>query len=147
MAKISLPERGQPLDVSYISRLASAINDLSETAAPSLYKYFMVDTKTAAKQSVKIAESRILGAYIEVATSASRSKGISVDFSYDFSGFKYAPIVTATPQIVGNATSAGKNVSVVIKSVTTSKVEGSVIFNESGDVAVAVNLIIIGIPN
>lgn len=147
MAKISLPERGQPLDVSYISRLASAINDLSESATPSLYKYFMVDTKNAGKQSVKIAESRILGAYIEVSTTISRSKGAAVDFSYDFSGFKYAPVVTATPQIVGNATTAGKNVSVVIKSITTSKVEGVVVFNEAGDAAVAVNLIIIGIPN
>lgn len=147
MAKISLPERGQPLDVAYISRLASAINDLSESATPSLYKYFMVDTKTAAKQSVKIAESRILGAYVEVSNTASRTKGQTIDFSYDFNGFKYAPVVTATPQIIGNATSAGKNVSVVIKSITTSKVEGSVVFNETGDVAVAVNLIIIGIPN
>ena len=147
MAKISLPERGQPLDVSYISRLASAINDLSDSAAPSLYKYFMVDTKNSAKQSVKISESRILGAYVEVSTTLARSKGVAVDFSYDFSGFKYAPVVTATPQIIGNATTAGKNVSVVIKSVTTSKVEGVVVFNEAGDAAIAVNLIIIGIPN
>jgi hypothetical protein len=147
MSKISLPERGQPLDVEYISRLASAINSLSDAATPSLYKYFTVDTKTVSKESVKIAESRILGAYIEVGTTSTVTKGKTVDFSYDFSGFKYAPVVTATPQIVGNATSAGKNVSVVIKSITTSKVEGVVTFNESGDVAIAVNLIIIGIPN
>lgn len=147
MAKISLPERGQPLDVSYISRLASAINDLSESATPSLYKYFTVDTKQASKQSRKITESRVLGAYIEVTTSVSRSKGETVDFSYDFTGFQFAPIVTATPQIVGNATTSGKNVSVVIKSVTTSKVEGVLVFNEAGTSAVAVNLIIIGIPS
>lgn len=147
MAKISLPERGQPLDVTYISRLASAINDLSEASTPSLYKYFSVDTKTAGKQSRKITESRVLGAYIEVSNDVSRTKGDTVDFSYDFSGFAYAPIITATPQITGNATSAGKNVSVVIKSITTSKVEGTIVFNETGTVSVAVNLIIIGIPS
>ena len=30
MAKIQIPERGQPLDVSFIGELAQALNDLSE---------------------------------------------------------------------------------------------------------------------
>jgi hypothetical protein len=147
MAKIPLPERGQPLDVSYIYQLANAVNDLSSQVSPALYKYVTVDTAGVGKQSVKASEARILGGYVEIVNSASKTKGDTVSFSYDFAtDFKYAPIATATPLNIGN-TPAGKNVSVVLKSVTTSKVEGVVVFNETGDLTVAVNLIIIGIPN
>lgn len=147
MAKIPLPERGQPLDVSYIYQLANAVNDLSSQVSPALYKYVTVDSPGVGKQSVKASEARILGGYVEIVNSASKTKGDTVPFSYDFAtDFKYAPIATATPLNIGN-TSAGKNVSVVLKSVTTSKVEGVVVFNETGDLTVAVNLIIIGIPN
>jgi hypothetical protein len=147
MAKIPVPDRGQPLDVSYISTLAEAVNSLSEQITPALYKYVTVDTPNVGKQSVKASEARILGGYIEVVNSAAKTKGDTVAFSYDFAtDFKYAPIATATPVNIGN-TSAGKNVSVVLKTVTTSKVEGVVIFNETGDLTVGVNLIVVGIPN
>jgi hypothetical protein len=147
MSKIPLPERGQPLDVSYIYELAKAVNDLSSQISPALYKYVTVDTPGVGQQSVKASEARILGGYKEIVNSASKTKGDTVPFSYEFNtDFKYAPIAVATPINVGN-TPAGKNVSVVLKSVTTSKVEGVVIFNETGDMTVAVNLVVIGIPN
>ena len=47
---------------------------------------------------------------------------------------------------IGN-TPAGQNVNVILKSVTTSRVEGIVRFGASGDLSLAVHLIIIGIPN
>ena len=75
------------------------------------------------------------------------STGNEKSFVYNFSDdYKYAPIVTATPVNVGN-TAAGKNVSVVIKTVTTSKVEGYLTVNASGDVTIGVNLLIIGVPS
>jgi len=147
MAKLPLPERGQPLDVGYIYQLASAVNDLSSQVSPATYKYVTVDTAGLGKQSVKASEARIIGGYVEVANNASKTAGDEVNFSYDFpSDFKYAPISTATPINVGN-TEAGRNVSVILKTVTTSKIEGTVKFNTTGDVSVAVNLIVIGIPN
>lgn len=147
MAKIPLPERGQPLDVSYIYTLANAINDLSTQLSPSIYKYVSVDAPGVGRQSVKASEARIIGGYIDVVNSSTRSKGSETAFSYSFpTDFKYTPIVTATPINVGG-TDAGKDVSIVLKSITTSKVEGIVRFNATGNVSVAVNLIIIGIPN
>ena len=147
MAKLPLPERGQPLDVSYLYQIVNAINDLSSQVSPATYKYVTVDTPNLGKQSVKASEARIIGGYLEVAKNANQSIGSQIAFSYDFpSDFKYVPVVTATPINIGG-TDAGKNVSVVIKSITTSKVEGIVNFNTSGDLSVAVNLIIIGIPN
>jgi hypothetical protein len=147
MAKIPLPERGQPLDVSYIYQLANAINELSTQVSPATYKYVTVDTTGVGKQSVKASEARIIGGYVEVVSSATKNPANEVAFSYDFAAdFKYAPIVTATPINTGGS-DAGKNVSVVLKSITTSKVEGIVKFNSTGDLSVAVNLIVIGIPN
>lgn len=147
MAKLPLPERGQPLDVSYIYQLANTINDLSSQISPATYKYVTVDTPGVGKQSVKASDARIIGGYVNVVNSSTRQAGTEVAFSYDFpTDFKYAPIATATPVNVGN-TDAGKNVSVVLKNITTSKIDGIVRFGTTGDMSIDVNIIIIGIPN
>lgn len=148
MAKVPLPERGQPIDVAYLYTLANTINDLSSQVSPSTYKYVTVDTpgSGAGKQSVKASESRIIGGYIEVANNSTVNAGNEKSFSYDFPAeFKFAPIATATPVNIGN-TAAGRNVSVILKTITTSKVEGTVRFDSSGEVSVAINLIVVGIP-
>jgi hypothetical protein len=148
MARIPLPERGQPLDVAYIYTLANALNDLSTQVSPSTYKYVTVDTpgSSTSRQNVKASEARIIGGYVEVANNSTVSAGNEKSFSYDFPAeFKFAPIATATIVNTGN-TAAGKDVSVILKSVTTSKIEGTVTFGTSGDVSVAINLIVVGIP-
>jgi hypothetical protein len=147
MAKVPLPERGQPLDVTYIYQLVEAVNDVSTQVSSATYNYTTIDTTSAGKQSVKTSETRILGGYVEVANNSTVSAGNEKTFSYDFpSDFKYSPIVSATPLNIGN-TPAGQNVTVILKSVTTSKIEGVVRFNSSGDLSMAIHLIAIGIPN
>jgi hypothetical protein len=147
MAKVPLPERGQPLDVTYIYQLADALNDVSTQVSSATYNYTTVDTISAGKQSIKTSEARVVGGYIEVANNSTVSAGNEKTFSYDFpSDFKYAPIASATVVNIGN-TPAGQNVNVILKSVTTSRVEGVVRFGASGDLSLAVHLIIIGIPN
>jgi hypothetical protein len=147
MAKVPLPERGQPLDVTYIYQLADTINDLSTQVSSATYNYTTVDTVSAGKQSVKTSEARMIGGYVEIANNSTVSAGNEKTFSYDFpSDFKYQPIATATIINVGN-TPAGQNATVILKVVTTSRVEGIVRFGASGDLSLAVNLIILGIPN
>ena len=147
MAKVPLPERGQPLDLTYIYQLVDTVNDLSTQVSSATYNYTTVDTVSAGKQSVKTSEARMIGGYVEVANNSTVSAGNEKTFSYDFpSDFKYQPIATATPVNIGN-TPAGQNVSVILKTVTTSRVEGIVRFGASGDLSLAVNLIILGIPN
>jgi hypothetical protein len=147
MAKVPLPERGQPLDVPYIYKLVDTVNQLSTEVSSATYNYTTVDTVSAGKQSVKTSEVRMIGGYVEVANNSTVTAASEKSFSYDFpSDFKYQPIATATPVNIGN-TPAGQNVSVILKTVTTSKVEGIVRFGASGDLSLAVNLIIIGIPN
>jgi hypothetical protein len=147
MAKVPLPERGQPLDVTYIYQLAETINDLATQVSSATYNYTTIDTVSAGKQSVKTSEARVIGGYVEVANNSTVSAGNEKTFSYDFpSDFKYAPIATATALNIGN-TPAGQNVTVILKSVTTSRVEGVVRFGASGDLSLNVNIIVVGIPN
>ena len=147
MAKVPLPERGQPIDVSYLYQITSAINQLSDQVSTATYNYATIDTASAGSQNIKTSETRVIGGAITVANNSTVSASSTKTFSYKFSGdFKYTPIVTATP-INSGKTTAGENVSVVITDVTRSSVDGIVRFNTSGNVSVVVNLIIIGIPN
>lgn len=147
MAILPLPERGQPLDVTYLYQIVKALNDLSTQTSTSIYKYVTVDTPNAGKQSVKTSEARIIGGFVQVTASSSQTAGSSQIFSYNFpSEFKFTPVVTATSINIGN-TDAGKDVTVTLTSITTSGITGAVKFNIGGDTSIGVNLIIIGIPN
>ena len=120
MAKVPLPERGQPLDVTYIYQLADTLNDLSTQVSSATYNYTTIDTTSAGNEKT---------------------------FAYDFDiNFKYAPIVSATPINIAG-TPAGQNVTVVVNKISQSRIEGVVRFNASGDLSLAVHLIAIGIPN
>jgi len=147
MAKVPLPERGQPLDVTYIYQLADAVNDLSTQVSSATYNYTTIDTVGAGKQNIKTSEARVIGGYVEVTNNSTVTASSEKTFSYDFpSDFKYAPIVTATPVNFGN-TAAGQDISIVLKTITTSQIQGVVKFGIGGTASVAVNLIIVGIPN
>ena len=146
MAKVPLPERGQPLDVTYLYSLVDAVNDLSTQVASTTVNKTVIDTVSAGKQEIKTSNSRIIGGYVEVANNSTVSAGNEKTFTYDFKDFKYPPIVPATPVNIGQ-TPAGQNVNVILKSVTETRVEGIVRFGASGDLSLAVHLIIVGIPN
>jgi hypothetical protein len=147
MAKIPLPERGQPLDLTYINSLADAVNGLYNQVSVSTSNYASIDTNGQDKVNLKTSEIGLVAGRVEVYNNATVTVAQEKDFSYNFTNnFKYAPIVTATPVNVGN-TPAGKNVSVILKNVTTSRVEGVVRFGTAGDLSLWVNLIIVGVPN
>jgi len=148
MSKIPPPQLGQPLDVKYINEIVKVLNDLSIQISPSINKYVTVDVpKDGTTQSARASETRIIGGYVDVVKSSNQSIGSQQSFTYAFPAeFKFAPIVTASPVNVGG-TEAGGNVSVVLKKVTTSKVDGVVNFNAPGQVSIGVNLLIVGIPN
>lgn len=147
MSQIPLPERGQPIDVTYIYQIADAVNNLSSQITPSTNKYVTVDTPQDGKQSVLSSGVKINAAYVEVYSNATVLAGQEQSFSYSYPAeYKFTPVATATPVNIGG-TNAGKDVSVILKNVTTSRVDGIVKFNSNGDLTIGVNLIIIGIPN
>jgi len=91
-------------------------------------------------------EMRMVGGYAEVANNTPVGVGGELPFFLTYSGFKHAPIVTATPINIGGTT-AGSDISVVLKTVTASRVDGIVKFKTGGNVTIGVNLIAIGLPN
>jgi hypothetical protein len=146
MARIPTPTRGQPIDVSYIYQIVEAINELSTQASSSTYKYASVDTSSGNKTSL-ISETRITaGEEAIYPTLTSITAKTSKTFSYSFKGeYAYPPIVTATPVLI-EGTSAGQDISVVITSITTSRVDGIVTFSTGGNIAAKVHIIAVGVP-
>lgn len=97
MSKIPLPERGQPLDLSYIYQIANTVNELANQLSPTTGRYTSIDTASAGNQSVRTSDARIVGGYVTVTNNSTTSPDGEGSFSYNFSDFKYAPVVTATP--------------------------------------------------
>jgi hypothetical protein len=147
MAKVPLPDRGQPVDLAYLYQLAEAINNLSNQLSPSTAKYTSIDTVSSGKQVVKTSDARIIGGFLSVTNNAAATSGTEQTFSYTFSDFAYVPIVTATPLTTDeNSTDASKDITVILTGVTTSRVDGVVRFNTIGVASVGINLLIVGIP-
>jgi hypothetical protein len=140
MAAISLPERGQPLDVNYIYEMASQINNLTNTIAVRSSSSSRVNTNSETTSNL-----RVFASTISLSTTSATS-GQTETFSFNYPELKFAPVATAT--VVNNSGSdAGKNATVILNTVTTSKSEGIVRFGTSGAINLSVNVIVVGIPN
>jgi hypothetical protein len=146
MAKIPLPDRGQPLDVTYIYQIADAINQVSNEISSATYNYTTVSTRDAGDQVIQTRAAKILAGYVDITTNESVTAGTTKSFTFSYSAdFKYPPIATAT--VVNRGISdVGDDVTVVIRSITTSRIEGIVKFNSAGQVTTTVNITVIGIP-
>jgi hypothetical protein len=132
-----------------LSVLASAINDLAESAsAVGVNKYTSIDISENNPKVVKTSDAMIVGGYATVTNGSPNTAGSEKEFIYRFdNSFGYLPIVTVTPITLGDsATTASKDVSVVISQVTVSQVTGIVTFNQTGISSIGVNLIAVGIP-
>jgi Flp pilus assembly protein TadG len=146
MAKVPLPDRGQPLDVTYLYQIANALNDAVDTISTATYNYTSIDTEGIGREDVKNSNAKIYAAFNRVTTDETVSSNTTKPWTINFaSEFKYPPIVTAT--IVNSGTSTvGNDVTVVVTSITTSSVQGVVRFNSSGQVSTTVHAIAIGLP-
>lgn len=147
MSKIPTPDRGQPLDVSYIYQIVDAVNDISSQVSSATYKYASIGTSSG-PENVLITDTKVVAGTVDIySTLTDVTPGLTVDKSFNFSAgeFKYPPIVTATPVLTSQSQS-GSNLSVTVKQVTTSRVELSVTFFGTGKAALKLNVIAIGIP-
>lgn len=146
MANVPIPERGQPLDISYIATMANAINELNNSISSSTYNYTSIDTSSAGKQNIKTSEARVIGGIYKIDTFSTTAQ-TTKPFTYSWNqNFKYSPVVTAT--VINRVSGgAGDDTQVVLTSITNDSVSGIVKFNTAGNnIQVSVNLIIIGIP-
>ena len=134
MARVPLPERGQPLDVSYIYSLAQAINDVAVAVNSGSNNESTISSPGMPAQTVRTSETRFVASTQQVVSGEDAKAGDIKDYSFDFgSSFKYIP--------------PGSNVNVTIREVTTSKVVYDVRYNATGNVSLSVNIMAIGLPN
>lgn len=147
MAILPPPDRGQPIDVPYIYNIVTKINDLAEQIEESSAKYTTIYTRELADpQNLRTSDTKFFATYVDLPQQLQvTTRGQKESFSASISGFKYPPIVTATPVNTGTS-DAGNDAVVSISSVTTSRIDGFAIFNSTGNVNVAVNIIAIGVP-
>lgn len=148
MAKVPLPDRGQPLDVTYIYQLANAINDVADTVSTATSKYATIDTRQIGKETFKIPDIRIYAGYVDVATAQTVTATQVLDSKpQDFGiSFKYPPIVIAS-LVNNNTQTAGNSATVIVSSVSTTSVSFRVRFDTAGEASVGVNFLAVGVPS
>lgn len=146
MAKVPLPDRGQPLDVTYVYQLANAINDVADTVSTATSKYATIDTRSVGKQTFKIPDIRIYAGYVDVTNAETVSTSTTVEKTVNFGvSFAYPPIIVAS--VVNNNTqAAGNDANVVVSSTSTTAASFRVKFSTSGEATVGVNFLAIGVP-
>ena len=138
MAAISLPERGQPLDVSYIYDMASQINNLTNAVTIRSTSSSRINENSDTTSNLKFY------AATKTLSTTNASGNTTESFFFTYPEFKFAPVATIT--VINNSGStSGDNITHVLRSVTTTRAEGIVRFGTSGAVNLSVSIIVIGI--
>jgi hypothetical protein len=147
MARLPVPDRGQPIDVPYIYTLATAINDIADQVDASSEKYTTVYSREQGKQDQRTSDTKFFASFLDLPQQLKVEQDDTRAFSFDISGlgFKYPPIAVATAVNTGTSV-ASNDVIVVITSITNSSIDGIVRFNSAGNVDIAINCMAIGIP-
>ena len=147
--QLPIPQRGQPLDVSYINDIVSTVNEVITSTSTKPANVVLVNNKVNnTKNSIAIPKAHIYAEVFNVANAstvvAGDEKSTDVNFPYPFIS---PPVVVATPWNKGGSDTAGKNVSVYVSDVNTSKATIVTKFSSNGSATVDVNVLVIGIPN
>jgi len=147
MPIIPTPQKGQPLDVAFVTSIVNEVNSLVSSTMPTESNMTIIKgSGSSAEQKTPTLKSKVYGITTIVANSGTTvTAGQDVPFEVNYT-FKYPPIIVATPWNVGG-TDAGKNVSIYIKDVTATKASLVAKFSTGGNAAVDVNVLAIGIPN
>jgi len=91
MAQIELPDRGQPLDISYLFRIAQEINRVSELVASSVSKIKYRDVPTPSQTSTS---NLVFYAETLKIVDGNLSVQSNTPATFDYSGiFKTTPVV------------------------------------------------------
>lgn len=136
---LALPERGQPIDVTYLYRMAQAINDLTAKVVVSTY-----NNTTVGQQSVQTSNAMIHCTETNLAQTV--SKDTSIEWHVDLTTqFLLNPSVTCSVFNRGK-TAPGNDAIVTITNITPNRVDGVIKFLTAGSVNVDVIVQAIGIP-
>jgi|694.fasta_scaffold05575_7 hypothetical protein len=141
MGLISLPERGQPLDVNYIYEMANQIYELQKATTNTSTNISRINGVGTTNNRVIFYANSVSMTYPNVISGESR------EFEASLQGFTTPPQVTATVLNTAGATSstAGDNVSLVLTLVSNDIVKGKVRFGTPGPISLLINIMAIGI--
>lgn len=143
MRVLPTPDRGAPLDVDYIYAIADTVNQIVANLSTRSSTLSTVDNGTN-KREVSTQSLRIYAKTQQAkvgAVDAGKSEAWSINFNPPF---KYPPVVTATI-VNNNQSTAGNDVTVIIKNTTTGNVSGEILFHRSGTIDVSMNIVAIGV--
>lgn len=142
MARVPIPQQGQPLDLSYIAVLAEAINQLSEegSALAQGNNFILQGRLSETPASYKLYGAQIIAQELILISGTSNIAEQTINFSPN--NFASPPIVTAT---LINPSDPEANV--YIKNVTSGSATVLVQFSGTENNSSAVNVIAIGIPS
>jgi hypothetical protein len=141
--KIPLPERGQPIDLNYLSQIARSINDLSNAVSTS-NTTSVINNGINPREDVTTNKIRFYATTRNIVVgnvNAGTSQNWSLDLTPDF---LFTPVAVATVQN-NTASTAGNNITLVIRNITTSRVEGNVLYNAGGSIDININVIAMGV--
>lgn len=140
MGILSVPSRGQPLDVSYISQIAAQVNRLTTIVGDKVASFSTINDS-----SKKTSDIKIYAKTVNVFSSTNKTDGDVVDYTVDFPAFNGIPVVTATI-VSGTSSTIGDNAVVVLKNITSSSAQLRVTFFTGGNLNINVNVVAVGFP-
>lgn len=138
MGILATPNRGQPLDVDYISQIAGQVNQLTTLVGDRSSAFSTVNDL-----NTKTADIKIFAKTVNVFSSTNKTDGDVVDYTVSYPPFSGNPVVTATI-VSGASSSIGDDAVVVLKNISTSSCTFRVTFNTGGNLDIFVNLIAVG---
>lgn len=147
MAQINTPSRGQPLDVTYLSQIVTALNDVTTKVSSATKNNTTIYKREGpSSQSVSNYSTRMIAGYANVSSNEPVSQDQVKTYTFNFpTDFLFAPIVVVSPQNLGG-NSIGDNVIVTVRTVTTANAEIAIKFNKQGNVSLSLNIIVMGLP-
>jgi hypothetical protein len=150
--KIQLPTRGQPVDTSFLYKLADAINKVGEAVDTRKGKsYIKARTTDAAQSGSSTANTSIFASVFAVVPAAATVDATTapVTVPIDFKGiaFQAMPVVSVTPITIGDGAEVNKTAYVTITDLTASQCTAHVKFTGTGSVKnLYLHVIAVGTP-
>lgn len=143
---VQIPGPGMPIDAKLLSNWATELNRISGTLSNSS-KRSTVRSPGASGISRELMTSELgfFGTYVDI-SKTNVAINSSDDFSVDISGFSLTPVAVATPVNQDSATQIPE-VLVILTSVTSSRVNGKIIYKSSGTVNIRINVLVMGVPS
>jgi len=139
MAQIELPDRGQPLDISYLYRIVNEINNVSSLIGNTLSKLKYRDKST---KSQVLTSNLVFYAETQKIIDANLSVQPNAPATFDYSGiFKTTPIVLSSVTSISGVS----NLYTVLNNVTQNSCQVNVYSSAtSGKIEADVSIIAIG---